>query len=60
MKNLVYLYVFNDGYYHKVTSKDTLWTISQRYDVDLKELMEINNLNNVSVHTRDFIMVRRK
>lgn len=54
------LHEFRDGYYHKVMSKETLWTISKKYDKDIKHLMYINNLTNVSVSDKKYILIVRK
>lgn len=60
MNRLKNLYEFEDGYYHEVKSKDTLWEISRLYGVDVKVLMELNKITNVSVIGLDYVMVVRK
>ena len=48
------------GYYHKVTSGDTLWTLSKLYDKNIQDLMDLNNINNVSIDNYDYILIEKR
>lgn len=47
----------NGDYYHKVKGTDTLWSVSKKYGVDVKELMRLNGINNVQISHIDYILV---
>lgn len=49
-----------NGYYHKVTNGDTLWTLSKLYDKNIQDLMDLNNINNVSIDNYDYILIEKR
>lgn len=44
-------------YYHKVKSGETLWTVSKKYGVDIKELQELNGIKSVSLTSLEYVLV---
>ncbi|UXE02822.1 LysM motif protein [Staphylococcus phage Koomba-kaat_1] len=44
-------------FYYKVRNGDTLWTISKKYDVSIKQLQELNDMTSVSLSDKDCILV---
>lgn len=44
-------------HYHKVRVGETLWTISKKYDVDIKKLQELNNIKSVSLTSLEYVLV---
>lgn len=48
------------GFYHRVEPGQTLWRISKIYNVDLEELIQINNISNVTqIEKGKFIFIPR-
>ncbi|WAW11899.1 membrane-bound lytic murein transglycosylase D precursor [Staphylococcus phage SAP6] len=44
-------------FYYKVRNGDTLWTISKKYDVSIKQLQELNDMTSVSLSDKYCILV---
>lgn len=49
-----------NGYYHKVTNGDTLWTLAKLYDKNVQDLMDLNKINNVSIDSYDYILIEKR
>ena len=51
----------NEDRYHKVKVGDTLWAISQRYNITLNDLLKLNNFSsaNVVIHPGNLIKVSK-
>jgi membrane-bound lytic murein transglycosylase D len=43
---------------YRVRKGDTLWEIAQRFGTSIKELMEMNNLNNSAIHAGQILLLK--
>ena len=49
-----------DNIYHKVKKGDSLWNIAKKYDVNIEELKDENNIDNNKIYLNQMLIIPKK